>query len=437
MNETINANANTNAPSDINTASDTVRTIARPSNDMLLKWAYIRDYNRRIEKLAEMAEPECWAPVNGNGYPALLDGMLRAEFKRAANEDGAVRFDASGNHATFNTGLRHRETGKAIFALFDRNLRPGFQPFFFKGFCTDGDGQFGAALHDAFGDDLPERPSFDSLIEKAGDFDPSVRLYANYEKLAEHCMHRMPMSLLREALGVIGKERLLDEALAEVAKVADSTVPYEWRMSTALVQAKDAIVADDDALGIIAASIRSAVARALDRIACGSDEALLCYYAKRDSINFGIKLDIEQTGTVDSVLIVAPTRDGDFAAHTILAPNMAYSCARILDEGVRSNRFAAHDICYASVEERLRADAEARALAQAEAQARATAKEQARAVAEEQALANAETGVAATASGTAATASGGEPTAPAKRERKGLFSGVADFVRTSFGRRAA
>lgn len=101
----------------------------------LRQFAFISSVDERFNELATMAEPEDWNQI---GAPdrrplAVLKSHIRYTFARVA-EEGKVLLSDDGKYAVFNTGLV-TPNQEPIFALFDRNVNEGQEPWHLLKWC--------------------------------------------------------------------------------------------------------------------------------------------------------------------------------------------------------------------------------------------------------------------------------------------------------------
>jgi len=98
----------------------------------LFDFAWIPDFDDRLQELAKKAEPEDWDyhnPPSSHPVPILYN-YIRYTYKRIA-EERKVALSEDGQFACFNTGLvtPHQEP---LFASFEPNRHEDAQPWFFK-----------------------------------------------------------------------------------------------------------------------------------------------------------------------------------------------------------------------------------------------------------------------------------------------------------------
>ena len=98
----------------------------------LFDFTYCGNYNRQIQRLAQMA-PEKW-DFGESGDNAVLKGYLEQTFRRLYEEGKVVETEEA--YAIFNTGLFTRYY-QPVYAYFVPNLVPGRQRWFLEGFYSE------------------------------------------------------------------------------------------------------------------------------------------------------------------------------------------------------------------------------------------------------------------------------------------------------------
>lgn len=150
------------------------------------------------QRLVELADPEDWGQENRVlvNYIDFTYRRAAALERRAGGSESYIAVD--GNFACFDTGL-FTSRFEEIYALFERNERPGAQPWFLKGFFKASD----TAL--ACVDVLPERIHYtENPADLVYDFRLSVRPNIDHILGDENNLLRVPAALRGP-----GNERLL------------------------------------------------------------------------------------------------------------------------------------------------------------------------------------------------------------------------------------
>jgi Domain of unknown function (DUF3825) len=99
--------------------------------DELFDFAFISNFDARLDTLAAMAEPEEWdyqVAVQPARHKPILFNYLRYTYARLAEEEKIILSD-DGQYVVFNTGLV-TPNQEPIYAYFGRNQIPDRQPWF-------------------------------------------------------------------------------------------------------------------------------------------------------------------------------------------------------------------------------------------------------------------------------------------------------------------
>lgn len=106
--------------------------------DDLFDFAFLRDWNEELAKLAEEAEQEDWGyhhVASTSSFP-VLSNYLKYTYKRVA-EEGKITVSPDCQFACFNTGLVTAGQ-EPIFASFKTNRNVGQQPWVLSGWYRKG-----------------------------------------------------------------------------------------------------------------------------------------------------------------------------------------------------------------------------------------------------------------------------------------------------------
>lgn len=300
-----------------------------PGNE-LRSWAFVpyvpfrgkdgRDYSSLLELLAGLALEEKWH-FGGEADPRapypILDNYLTYTFSKLRSEKKVFeKTTSAGTWAVFNTGLVDR-LYDPIFALFEKNDRPGMQPWRFHDFCVPGKRASGRKLTEVF-DPLPEPPKyFSSNFDMI--FDTSKDIHVDYEHVildgAER--DRFPPEFLREHL---------PEAF-EWEDVA--TLGREERRAF-LTKLRIAIEADARCMRAIKRRLEDGKFLAEKRIRWNFKTAIPQYYPRFDSMSLLLPLALINDEVVDIALVVTRNESGSYQGRTILPLDWAYKNARLI-----------------------------------------------------------------------------------------------------------
>lgn len=151
----------------------------------LFDFAFIPDYDQKLEELSQQAEREDWEYHNtSSSHPnPVLNNYLKYTYKRVA-EEGKISLSNDGQYACFNTGLA-TSNQESIYASFEANRQAGRQPWFFKGWFRKGRRELNRF------DELPEMAHyFDDPACLVFDLRKELRI--NIEHIIEENKERFP-----------------------------------------------------------------------------------------------------------------------------------------------------------------------------------------------------------------------------------------------------
>jgi hypothetical protein len=123
------------------------------SLDVLRNFAYVHDFDQKLDELASLAQPENWdyRHTFSSFQLPVLYSYFHYTFARL-HEEGKIAYSANEDKACFNTGLVTLNQ-EEIFAYCVPNKNPGQQPWFLARFCKESDrellafGQLPAIAH--------------------------------------------------------------------------------------------------------------------------------------------------------------------------------------------------------------------------------------------------------------------------------------------------
>lgn len=281
----------------------------------LLDWAYFHDFKGAISSLAKMALKERWHYKEqdaSNPHP-VLGKYLIYTFLRLSKEKGKIL--TSGKYAAFHTGLVDR-LYEPIYAVFEKNINPDRQPWFFKEFCTAAQGYFGDILVRYF-NPLPERAHyFDKPEELIYDINaPKPRL--NWEHIILDNIDRLPSQFLSD-------NSPKDFTLRNPIDMdEDQKVAYYSSL-------KEAMKCDDKTLRAIKNRFEDSLNLALKRVTWNYKTAIPMYYPRTNKLSLLLPLSLTNEEQIDLALVTEKLRSGNYKGHTILPLEWAYSNARLV-----------------------------------------------------------------------------------------------------------
>lgn len=295
--------------------------------DELKSWAFVpynawfqssegRDYNSALETLAALALEERWyfGDTADPRFPfPILDNYLTYTFVKLRREK---KVRESSRWAAFNTGLVDR-LYDPIFALFERNDRPGMQPWRLYDFCVPGKRAAGRQLTAVF-DPLPEtaryfNSNFDMLL------DTSKEIHIDYEHviLDGISRDRFPPDFLREHI----PEKFVWQDLAGLNKF--ERVEFLHKLS-------DAVEDDARCMRAIKRRLEDAKVLAEKRTRWNFKTAIPQYYPRLDAMSLLVPLALINDEVVDMALVVTRNQSGSYQGRTILLLDWAYKNARLV-----------------------------------------------------------------------------------------------------------
>lgn len=301
-------------------------TPTAPRNELRC-WAFVppftpfrakdgREYSSVLDYLARLALEERWhfgtAPDPRVPFP-ILDRYLKYTFVRLRREN---KVHESDEWATFNTGLVDR-LYDPIFALFDKNHRPGCEPWRFCDFCIPGKGPSGKTLTNIF-DPLPDTARyFSSNFEMI--FDTSKDFFVDYEHVILDGVtnDRFPPEFLREHL-------------PEGFDWQDTTGQTRAEREAYLTKLSQAIKADARCMRAIKRRLEDAKLLAEKRIRWNYKTAIPQYYPHLDLMSFLLPIALINDEVVDIALVATRNQSGSYQGRTILPLDWAYANARLV-----------------------------------------------------------------------------------------------------------
>lgn len=289
--------------------SDVYRSGYSPLED----WAYLKDINVFLEKLAAKTLPEDWSYSNGKPrYPKnpILYLYLRYTFCRLQNE-GKVKTSIDHQWAAWNTGLVDVRY-EPIIALFKRN-RPGMKSdWVFSDFVIAGEGA-GKIINNQFEGTI-DRAEYN---EKQFSYDlscgvPSID-YVHILSRLDRIPERFWMTYTPKGFTV----KPTDNMSKEESKAYFCTL-------------REAIEKDASTYRMIIQAFKNALSFSMKRVVWNNTTAIPMYYPKENNICLLLPLRLVDDSTDDIALVVKRTPAGKYDGATILTLDMAYADARVV-----------------------------------------------------------------------------------------------------------
>jgi cold shock CspA family protein len=304
--------------------------------DALTRWAFVpfvpfthrngRRYSSVLELLAELALKERWSlgsdPSPGREH-AILESYLKFTFYRLTKEDA----DHQDSHkiseaqsdrtsfAAFNTGLVDR-LYEPIYALFERNDRPGSQPWKFYDFCVPGQGA--GKILTAYFRPLPDPPKyFDSTSDMLLDTTQELHLDIRHIVIDGIKRNRYPSLFLAEHV----PEGIAWQDYGQLGLVERR----EYLKSFG-----EAVEADAKCYRSIKRRVEDAAQLAVKRTRWNFKTAIPQYYPRENEMSLLLPLAIQNDEIVDVALVISRNPLGSYQGATILPLAWAYKNARLV-----------------------------------------------------------------------------------------------------------
>lgn len=295
-----------------------VRTDIRP-RDELTQWGYLFSFTATLQTLATMALPESWNSDPGapESYD-LLYSYIRYTFFRLRRESKVLE-DPDAGLAAFNTGLVDFRY-EPIYAVFEPNGNPGYQPWRFLAFCIAGEDAVGKRMVAVF-NPLPEAAQyFSSLHDMYYDIDAPMP-YVDYWHVLVENVARLPEEFLLRYCGDNADLRTYLESMH--AGGGSGSESYSDGFAALIQQDPGYIVNLMD-------KMREAVALAVKRVRWNYRNAIPMYHPKRNAMSLLLPLSLVRDDRVDVALVVERMPSGNYQGQTILTLGQARSNARLV-----------------------------------------------------------------------------------------------------------
>lgn len=302
----------------LNWGGVTDNTATAKPGDALTQFAFLGPWQEFLKLLADKALEEKWGfkDASSDDY-TILKQYIKFTFYHLQLEDKICISD-DGAFAAFNTGLVDHHYDD-IFACFTLNATPGYQKWYFKGFCIAGERGLGKYLVDAF-DPLPQPASYFTVKEDLL-FDLDREVYPDYRHMIVDNIDRLPLEFLREEARGDDEAVALVERIA-VAETADRAALYD--------QLRDAVEDSRRLYNRLRNRMEDAIDLAVKRVRWNFKTALPCFYPQGNAMSLMLPLALVQDDRADVALVVERTRSGSYQGQTILSLQAAYIDARLI-----------------------------------------------------------------------------------------------------------
>jgi len=283
----------------------------------IFEWSFIYNIPEMLQALKGVALDEGWefSGWNDAEHPfPILWNYLCYTFVRLEREQKVLEKQSDGI-AAFNTGLVDRRY-EPIYALFQKNTRPGAQPWRYSCFCIAGEGPFGKTLVRQF-NPLPEPAHYfdnisDLLYDTFGPL-PSV----DWEHVILENLTRLP-------------EQFVGENCPTSFSCEDTSKMPVSEKQAYFDRFAEAIKSDLKAYRAIKNRMQDALGLAIKRTRWNFKTAIPMYYPTLNTMSLLLPLALVSDEEVDVALVVEKTHSGNYLGHTILPLDWAYSNARLV-----------------------------------------------------------------------------------------------------------
>lgn len=282
----------------------------------LENWAYLRDINRFLQKLANMAQKERWDFNNGlPEYPELpiLYSYIRYTFCRLQNQN-KIYTSIDGDMAAFNTGLTDNRY-EPIIALFKKNRPNSESEWLFYDFVIAGE-DAGKVINNKFTGSI--EPA--TYTENPSDLIYDINLGAPIVDMDHVVIERV--------------DRLPDSFIAQNAPrgfvVKDTSSMAKHEREIYYENLRSAIRNDSSAYRNMIYRMRDAIALAVKRVHWNYKNAVPMFYPKENRMCLLLPLCLLSDNKEDVALIVKRTPANKYEGATIISLDWAYSDARVV-----------------------------------------------------------------------------------------------------------
>ena len=290
----------------------------------LARFAMIGSWDTYLGTLATMATPERWDFAGEGVGHASRYGVLReylaVTFHRARETD-AIAYAPDGSLAAFDTGLL-TPFGQDVYACFSPN-RGGIE-WRAAGFCVAGSGRLGGELVAKL-DPLPRPVSYlRGLADVA--YDPSRLTVLDTDAVVTSRLGCLPRAFLEDELA---SSPTAERALAELEGDADGSATAE---GDALTRLSRAIKGDPGLYRRLGRSLEAALDLTLARARQSYRLAAPAYDVVSGQVRLLLPLCLVSDDHADCALVLAPQPSGNYRGVTVLSPDRARACARVVSK---------------------------------------------------------------------------------------------------------
>lgn len=282
----------------------------------LESWAYLRDINKMLDKLAQMAQEECWEFKNGlPAYPShpILYNYLRYTFCRLQHQD-KISFSINGDMAAFNTGLTD-ERYEPIIALFKKNRPGSISNWIFYDFVIAGEDK-GKIINNIFADEIKAATYTDNPSDLIYDLSLGAPI-VDMDHIIIERIERLPFLFLTNNAPV-------GFNIVDVSGFSKNERNHYYD------KLREAVRCDSVAYRNMINRVKDALNLALKRIHWNYKNAVPMFYPKENKMCLLLPLCLVDDRHEDIALVVKRTPAKKYEGATILPLDWAYSDARVV-----------------------------------------------------------------------------------------------------------
>lgn len=282
----------------------------------LESWAYLRDINIFLEKLANMSQKECWSFSNGlPSYPKypILFSYIRYTFCRLQHQGKIVK-SIDGELAAFNTGLTDNRY-EPIIALFKKNKPGSISEWVFFDFVISGEDK-GKIIINKFSDEILSATYTDNPAELIYDVNLGFPI-VDMDHVVIERIDRLPYNFLKENEPE-GFKVLKTEEMNKYDR-------YEYYNNL-----REAVKNDHSAYRNMINRVKDAINLTIKRVHWNYKNAVPMFYPKENRMCLLLPLCLVDDSKEDIALVVKRTPANKYEGATILPLDWAYSDARVV-----------------------------------------------------------------------------------------------------------
>lgn len=290
--------------------------ILKNQYEPLESWAYLRDINLFLQRLAGMAQKEKWNFNNGlPSYPSypILFSYIRYTFCRLQHQHKIVT-SIDGSMAAFNTGLTDNRY-EPIIALFKKN-RPGSRSeWIYYDFVIAGEDK-GKIINNQFSDDIKAATYTDDPTELIYDINLGAPI-VDFDHIVIERIDRLPDSFIKANA-------------PSSFTIQDTSLMQKREKEEYYKLLRIAIQNDPGTYRNMMNRVKDSISLALKRVHWNYKNAVPMFYPKENRMCLLLPLCLVNDNIEDLALVVKRTPANKYEGATILPLDWAYSDARVV-----------------------------------------------------------------------------------------------------------